>query len=302
MKKQDIDGLLLLDKPVGMTSNSALQAVKRLFHAKKAGHTGSLDPLASGMLVICFGNATKFSQFLLETDKSYQVTAQLGIKTNTSDAEGEIIKQCDVPEFTNDQIEAVLTQFRGKISQIPSMFSAIKHNGRPLYELAREGITVPREARQVNIYRLELIEYNHKNATLELDIDCSKGTYVRNLVEDIGDTLQCCAHVKALRRKKVGSYQESQMFKLEFIEDLLNKDGQNAANSLLLPAESAFGNLKEAILSEAAAYYLRQGQSVIVPYAPPQGMVRLTMKDGRFLGIGEVLSDGKIAPRRLIFV
>jgi tRNA pseudouridine55 synthase len=299
MKKQDINGLLLLDKPVGITSNAALQAVKKLFWANKAGHTGSLDPLASGMLIICFGDATKFSQFLLEADKTYRVTGQLGIKTATADTEGEIIEQHEVPPFTRDQIEKVLQQFRGEISQIPSMYSAIKHQGRPLYELARQGKTVEREARKVTIHRLELIAYNDNQ--LELDIDCSKGTYVRNLVEDIGDVLGCCAHVTALRRKTIGRYQEQNMITLAAIEDLLNKDGQNALNSLLLPIESAFDNWQKASVSEAAAYYLHQGQAVIVPYAPAEGMVRLVMKDGRFLGVGEVLADGKVAPRRLIF-
>ncbi len=290
-----MDGILLLDKPAGMTSNEALQTVKKICKVRKAGHTGSLDPLASGMLPICLEQATKFSQFLLEADKCYRVIGKLGIKTATGDSEGKIIKKCEFSNISAEGINKVLLKFRGEIQQIPSMYSALKHQGQPLYKLARKGITVEREARPVNIYRLELLGF--KKDLLELEISCSKGTYVRTLIEDIGDELTCCAHVVALRRLNCGDYQEEQMVTLQQLKDLAEK---NAVTSSLLPVESMVAKWPAVWLSEAAVYYLRQGQAIIAPYAPDKGKVRLQMKDGRFIGVGEILEDGKVAPRRLI--
>ncbi|OGT07556.1 MAG: tRNA pseudouridine(55) synthase TruB [Gammaproteobacteria bacterium GWE2_37_16] len=294
----NIDGVLLLDKPINITSNDALQRVKRLYKARKAGHTGSLDPLASGMLPICFGEATKFAQFLLDTDKKYQVTAQLGIKTTTGDAEGEILIQKNVPNFKEPQIEEVLARFRGPIEQIPSMYSALKHNGQPLYKLARAGISVIREKRPVTIYSLELI--NKTDTQLEMTVHCSKGTYVRTLVEDIGEALGCEAHVIALRRLTVGKYQENQMVTLATIEKLTEEENYNGLKELLLPMESMVAHWPLVQVTEAIAYFMHQGNPVIIPQAPTQGWLRLQSKSGHFLGVGEVLPDGKVAPRRLI--
>lgn len=297
-KGRTIDGILLLDKPAGMTSNAALQEVKHLYNAKKAGHTGSLDPLASGMLPICLGQATKFSQILLDADKSYRVIGKLGIKTATGDAEGEIIEQGEVIGIDAKTIQNTLAKFRGNIEQIPSMYSALKHKGQPLYKLARQGITVERQPRPVTIYKLELLGFNKD--LMELEIVCSKGTYVRTLVEDIGNELGCQAHVAALRRLTSGHYQEQQMITLSDLQQLLAEKGQVAIDTLLLPIASMVSAWPEVRLSEAAAYYLQQGQAIISPYAPAEGNVRLVMKDGRFLGVGEIAADGKVVPKRII--
>ena len=196
--RRDVNGILVLDKPIGLSSNAALQEAKRLFYAKKAGHTGSLDPLATGVLPLCFGEATKFSQFLLDANKRYQATVTLGVATSTGDYEGEVIEEKAVDRFNDQELEAALDQFRGEISQIPSMYSALKVNGQPLYKLARQGIEIERKARQVTIFNLELLE--NPGVELVLDIHCSKGTYIRTLAEDLGKVLGCGAHVSSLRR------------------------------------------------------------------------------------------------------
>lgn len=293
-----IDGILLLDKPLHLTSNGALQRVKRLFSAQKAGHTGSLDPLATGMLPLCFGEATKFSQFLLESDKHYRVLVKLGIKTTTGDAEGEIIATQPVPHFQEQDIKNVLSQFIGAIQQIPPMYSAIKYKGKPLYELARKGLEVERKPRTVNIYSLQLQESNHE--TLSLDIHCSKGTYVRTLVEDIGEVLNCGAHVAGLRRLSVSPYQNTAMITLEELEATCQQFGINALNQYLLPAETSVQALPSVKLSTSAAFYLRTGQSVMAPHLPSAGLVRLVSENDRFMGVGEVMDDGRVAPRRLV--
>ena len=216
--KRDVNGILLLDKPIGITSNAALQTVKRLYAAKKAGHTGSLDPLATGMLPICFGKATKISAQLLDADKTYQVTAQLGIKTATGDKEGEIIAEKPVATFTLSQMEKTLENFRGPIQQIPPMYSALKHQGQPLYKLARRGITIERLPRSVTIHQLDLI--NFADDVIELYVRCSKGTYIRTLIEDIGEALGCGAHVISLRRLTVAKFLEKNMITLDQVCNL----------------------------------------------------------------------------------
>jgi tRNA pseudouridine55 synthase len=288
-----IHGILLLDKSIGISSNGALQQVKRLFNARKAGHTGSLDPLASGMLPICFGEATKFSQFLLDANKRYFVVAQLGEKTNTGDAEGEIIKTRPVAHFSREQLEQHLEKFRGPIEQIPSMFSAIKHQGQPLYKLARQGIEIERKSRAVTIHELILVD--HSENTLTLTVHCSKGTYIRNLVEDLGEQLGCGAHVAELRRLAVDPYQESQMISFPDLE----KRDHDQLTALLIPISTLVQDYPKISLAEASAFYLNQGQAVMVPNAPTSGFVSLYANE-QFLGIGEVLEDGKITPRRLI--
>lgn len=295
---KNIHGILLLDKPIGMTSNAALQTVKRLFMAKKAGHTGSLDPLASGMLPLCFGEATKFAQFLLDTDKHYLVTAKLGVKTTTGDAEGEVIATHNVPNFTKNEIEDVIAKFRGDIEQLPSMYSAIKHQGEPLYKLARAGLTVEREKRPVTIYKLDLLEVNPTE--LSFYVHCSKGTYIRTLIEDIGDALNIGAHVIKLRRTAVGHYKTAEMVTLETLDELAKQNNEIALQKFILPLESIIANCPELLISEALTYYLRQGQPVFIPHSPTHGLVQLKTADKRFLGIGKILEDGKVAPVRIL--
>lgn len=295
--KKNINGILLLDKPIGLTSNGALQRVKHLFGAKKAGHTGSLDPLATGMLPICFGEATKFSQYLLESDKQYRVLVKLGEKTTTGDAEGEICETKPFEGITLEQIAAILEEFKGKISQIPPMFSALKHQGKPLYELARQGIEIERPARTVTIYDIQCDGL--AGDTFNLDVHCSKGTYVRTLVEDIAIKLGTCAHVAGLRRSSVTPYQQTKMYTYEALEALHKEYGPAALTQLLLPIESSVNALPVVKLSTSAAFYIRMGQPVMVPHLPTQGLVRVYNEDG-FMGVGEILDDGRVAPRRLV--
>lgn len=293
-----MNGILLLDKPTGMTSNAALQKVKRLLKVKKAGHTGSLDPLASGMLPLCLGEATKFSQFLLEANKIYQVTAKLGIKTNTGDAEGEIILQREIINITQEKILRAMEKFRGAIEQIPSMYSALKYKGQPLYKLARQGITVERKPRTVHIHELTLL--NCVADSFSVHVRCSKGTYIRTLIEDIGEVLGCGAHVTELRRLTVGAYATSQMVTLLELETLMQKNNANILENHLLPLVSTVAHWPEVRISEAAAFYLRRGQPVIIPQAPTSGWVKIILHSGNFLGVGEIIADGRVAPRRLV--
>ncbi|MEE9492558.1 MAG: tRNA pseudouridine(55) synthase TruB [Gammaproteobacteria bacterium] len=300
-KGRPVHGILLLDKPTGITSNAALQAVKQLFFANKAGHTGSLDPLASGLLPICMGAATKISGFLLDADKRYQVTCQLGVKTTTGDSEGEVLETRPVEQYTEDRLEAVMEHFRGEIQQIPPMYSALKHQGQRLYTLARKGIEVEREPREVTIHEMTLTAIGE--TTLELDIHCSKGTYVRTLVEDIGEMLGCGAHVSRLRRSAVGPYdcvgEEAGMVTLDALENMRQQD-RHSLDSLLLPLESALTQWPEVRLTSDAAFYVQQGQPVLVPQVPTEGWVRLYEGNSTFLGMGEILDDGRVAPRRLM--
>ena len=291
-----VDGILLLDKPSGITSNGALQAVKKLYKARKAGHTGSLDPLASGMLPICFGEATKFSQFLLDDDKTYLVTGKLGIETTTADAEGDVVETREVKKYSQKVLNKIIEQFSGEIEQIPSMFSAIKHQGQPLYKLARQGIEVERKKRQVTIYELDLLHYDME--TIDLRIHCSKGTYVRNLIEDIGRALGCGAHVSALRRVSVGPYLQEQMVTVPELKQLAEENLSELDQKLLL-VESALMKSPPIILNSSMSYYIQQGQPVWLPKAPTEGLVRLYTEDGELLGVGEILEDGRIAPKRL---
>lgn len=292
-----IDGIFLLDKPKGITSNAALQAVKAMFFVQKAGHTGSLDPLATGMLPICFGEATKFSQYLLNADKTYEVIAKLGERTDTCDSEGTVIETKPV-NISKEQILKVLPQFRGETMQIPSMFSALKHKGEPLYKLARQGIEIEREARPIMIYKLELLDLTDDRFTLT--VHCSKGTYVRNLVDDIGQVLGCGAHVVELRRLGVAGFTTNQMITMEQLESFKKAEAFAQMDALLLPMSSALDHLPVITLSEVAAFQLMQGNPVQVFKAPAHGFVRLHNHLEKFIGIGEMQNDGKVAPRRLI--
>ncbi|KAA3626373.1 MAG: tRNA pseudouridine(55) synthase TruB [Proteobacteria bacterium] len=296
-QRRNVHGVLLLDKPVGPTSNRALQMVKRLFNARKAGHTGSLDPLASGLLPICLGEATKFSGFLLDADKRYWVRMKLGETTTTGDADGELITTKPVPSLDFDSLSQVMGDFLGAIEQIPPMYSALRHEGKRLYELARKGEEVERKPRVVTIHALELLRV--ENTEAEFTVHCSKGTYVRTLVEDIGARLGCGAHVIALRRIGVGPYPGDGMVTLEELQASAEA-GEQALDALLLPIESSVQQWPEVQLSADSAYYLQMGQPVMVPRAPTSGWVRIYTAARRFIGVGEVLDDGRIAPRRML--
>jgi len=292
-----VNGILLLDKPAGLTSNAALQAVKKLYAARKAGHTGSLDPLATGLLPLCFGEATKVSGFLLDADKHYQVTCKFGEQTSTGDAEGEIIERRPLDGLNEKQLRKVIKGFLGDIKQIPPMYSALKHKGERLYKLARQGVEVEREPRQVTIFELELVSFEAPVA--ELRVHCTKGTYVRTLIEDIGEQLGCGAHVIGLRRNGVGPFDDTNMIDMEGLEAVAS-EGHYALDQLLLPMESGLTQWPDVRLTGDAAFYLRQGQPVLVPKAPTTGWVRLYEGESRFLGMGEILDDGRVAPRRLM--
>ncbi len=301
-KGRKISGILLLDKPAGMTSNAALQDVKRLYQAAKAGHTGSLDPLATGVLPLCFGEATKFSQFLLDADKRYLTRIRLGVTTETGDADGEVVATNPVPDLTEKQVEDCLTGFRGEIEQVPSMYSALKHQGQPLYKLARQGIEVERKTRKVTVRQLTLVEMTPDS--LVLDIQCTKGTYVRTLAEDIGKVLGCGAHVTELRRLASGPFNIEQSVTLDHLKALHDEAGFDGLDNLLLPVASAVADWPSVALPEMSASYLRQGQPVLVAKAPTSGWVRIFSEsdndESEFLGIGEILDDGRVAPRKLV--
>ena len=295
-KGRPVNGILLLDKPLGVSSNHALQRVKRLYDARKAGHTGSLDPLADGMLPICFGDATKLSAFLLDADKHYWFRVELGTTTATGDTEGEVLATRDPSGVTAADIEAVLVQFQGRIQQLPPLYAALKHPGTRLYELARDGVEVEREPREVTIHSIQLGSLNLPE--FELTVHCSKGTYVRTLAEDIGEALGCGAHVTALRRTGVGPYTELPMVTMEELERRA-EEGTEALDALLLPIDTALGSWPEVSVGADSAFYLKQGQAVVVPKAPTEGWVRIYHGD-HFFAVGQVQDDGKIAPKRLM--
>ncbi|HEY5700572.1 MAG TPA: tRNA pseudouridine(55) synthase TruB, partial [Gammaproteobacteria bacterium] len=286
-----MNGIVLLDKPVGFGSNQVLQMVKRLFQARKAGHTGSLDQLASGLLPICMGEATKFSGFLLNSDKRYSAVFKLGATTTTGDAEGEVLETAAVDGFSRERLEQVIGGFVGEIEQIPPMFSAIKHKGQRLYKLAHQGVEVEREPRTVRIYDMQLTDCG--DDFLAVDVLCSKGTYIRTLAEDVGATLGCGAHVKALRRTAAGPFRASQMVSLDSLEALAEK-GLDQLDEIMVPMEAALADCPEVRLPDNAAYYLKKGQPVLVPKSPTRGWVRLYAASDDFLGVGEVLEDGRI--------
>jgi tRNA pseudouridine55 synthase len=296
-----LDGILVLDKPAGVSSNRALQIVKRLYSAAKAGHTGSLDPLATGVLPLCFGEATKFSQFLLDADKVYSSTFVLGAVTDTGDAEGQVLEVRDGSAITDADVVAALRKFEGEIEQVPPMYSALKQDGQPLYKLARQGLEVERKSRQVVIKRLELRAFR-AGAKPEADIylECSKGTYVRTLAEDLGQALGCGAYVNALRRLKSGPFGIEDSVAVGTLEALHGSGEPGQLDQFLLPADTAVGALPLVSLSESGGFYMRQGQPVMVPNAPRGGIVRVALHSGEFLGVGEILDDGRVAPRRLI--
>lgn len=302
-KGRDVSGVLVINKPPGFSSNDAVQKAKRMFNARKTGHTGALDPLATGVLPLCFGEATKFSQYLLDSDKKYWTRVKLGVATDSGDADGKVIQIRPVQDVDAARIEDALRFFRGGIDQIPSMFSAVKHQGQPLYKLARQGIEIERAARRVTIFSNELVAFSGDE--LELEIHCSKGTYIRTIAEELGEILGCGAHVTALHRRAAGPYTESDMVTFEELENALETGTDSSSlDSFLLPVSSAVKEWPEVRLTDNTAYYLRQGQPVIVAHAPTSGWVRLAeVHDDasiHFIGVGEILDDGRVAPRRLV--
>lgn len=303
-KGRPINGVILLDKPTGISSNDALQKVKRIYFAEKAGHTGALDPLATGMLPICLGEATKFSQFLLDSDKRYRVIAKLGERTNTSDSDGEVVETRPI-DVTLDKLEASIEKFRGESEQVPSMFSALKYQGKPLYEYARKGIEVPRESRKITVYKIVL--HRFEGDEVEMEVHCSKGTYIRTIVDDLGEMLGCGAHVTMLRRTGVAKYPYEKMVTLEQLNELLEqahreeRAPRELLDPLLLPMDTAVEDLPEVNLVPELADMVQHGQPVQVFGAPTEGSLRLTMGEERlFIGVGEMNEDGKIAPKRLV--
>lgn len=320
-KGRPVDGVLLLHKPAGMTSNRALQIAKRLFFVEKAGHTGSLDPLATGVLPLCFGEATKFSQFLLDADKGYRSTFRLGSRTTTSDADGEVLSEVATSDITREQVERELQQFVGNILQVPSMFSALKHQGQPLYKMARQGIEIERQPRPVTVYRIDVLDFRAGTAAeVDVDIRCSKGTYIRSIAEDLGFALGCGAHVKILHRSHAGAFDETQTVTFEALEAANDAGGYSALDNYLLSADAPVASLPALYLPESSGHYFRLGNPVMDPQVYRLGVqgdiVRVFLlaasadvsapvneadiKAPRFLGLGELTEDGRVAPKRII--
>ncbi|HBD23979.1 MAG TPA: tRNA pseudouridine(55) synthase TruB [Oceanospirillaceae bacterium] len=314
-KGRAVSGILILDKPTGMSSNHALQRVKRIFGARKAGHTGALDPLATGLLPICLGEATKFTQFLLDANKRYQTSAQLGVRTDSSDADGEVIETKPCEHITQARVEAELPQFRGNISQVPSMFSALKHQGQPLYKLARAGKQVAVKPRQVEVFDLTLLAM--QGSQVAMDITCSKGTYIRSIVEDLGLALGCGAHVAELRRLQAGPFVAEQMVTLEQLHELVESVQQEyagkapakaqfaALDKLLLPLDTAVLHLNAVQLAPQQSGALQQGKIVTLDEQQVMpGIVRVYTSQAvsaeSFIGLAEVTKDGVLRAKRLL--
>jgi tRNA pseudouridine55 synthase len=314
-----INGVLLLNKDTGMTSNFALQQVKRLFFAKRAGHTGSLDPLATGILPICFGEATKFSQHLLDADKCYLSTYRFGVRTDTSDCDGEAVERRDATHITEAMIEALLPKFRGQIKQVPSIYSALKFQGKPLYKWAREGLELPPEARksrQLSIYDYQIIAFRPAGANVgscadedlycpEVDVlvHCSKGTYIRTLAEDLGEALACGAHVIKLHRQSAGPFSDNASISLATLVATRNDLEPELLDHYLQPMDATIQDIPKVEITDTMGAYFNQGQPVMSVEAyrsvKEGGMVRVVLENGRFLGIGE-LNDGNILPKRIV--
>lgn len=298
---REVSGILVLDKPQGLTSNSALQKVRHLLRAAKAGHTGALDPLATGVLPLCFGEATKFSQLLLDADKGYVTVARLGTTTDTADAEGQVLLQRPLPALTAELIESVLCRFRGEIEQLPPLYSALKVDGQPLYKLAREGKSIDMETkrRQVTISSLCLL--NWSESTLELEVKCSKGTYIRSLVADIGEALGCGAHVEVLRRTLAGPFTLANAMTLEQLQQTAQPEEiDNPLLHHLMPAETAVMHLNAVELDPLQTERLRQGQRIALTDVQADPLLRIYANTGEFLGLGEVVASGILHPRRLL--
>ena len=291
--KRNINGIILLDKPLGYSSNQALQKVKWLFQAAKAGHTGTLDPLATGLLPICLGEATKFAQYVTDADKTYVATIKLGATTTTGDAEGKVLTTAPV-NVSPDQFISTCQQFLGEISQIPPMYSALKFEGKALYEYAREGVDIARQARLVSIKNIEINAF--LSDTAQITVTCSKGTYIRTLAEDIGAALGCGAHLIGLRRTETAGYQLAQAVTIGQLEAMTS----DARDAQLLPVDSTIEALPKIVLEKEATHFLLQGQAVWQAGKIPNSDLRLYDEKNEFLGLGFLQDDGKIAPKRII--
>lgn len=298
-KGRNLTGIIIIDKPTGRSSNHVLQQVKRLFDAKKAGHTGSLDPLATGVLPICLGEATKVSSYLLDGDKRYQVTCQLGVTTDSGDSDGKVVAELLVPEITEKSLLALLPRFMGQQQQVPPMYSALKFQGQPLYKLARQGIEVERKSRTVMIHDIILISHTLDSFTLE--VSCSKGTYIRTLVEDISLAMNTGGHVIMLRRIESAGYAIAQSVSIESLEKIAEQ-GLAALDELLLPTEHALPSWPSVEADDQQVIALRMGQQIQVKQAYESGQIRLFDRLGRFLGLGEMSETGTISPKRVFVV
>ncbi|MCD9529623.1 tRNA pseudouridine(55) synthase TruB [Photobacterium carnosum] len=304
-KGRPINGVILVDKPTGISSNDTLQKVKRIFFAQKAGHTGALDPLATGMLPLCFGEATKFSQFLLDSDKRYRVVAKLGERTDTSDSDGEVVETRAV-NVERDQLEACIDRFRGTTDQIPSMYSALKYQGRKLYEYAREGISIPRESRKITVYSVELLRFDNNEVEMELHV--SKGTYIRTIVDDLGEMLGCGAHVIYLRRIGVSNFPYDRMVTIEQLQAMLDQakvdeiEPGTVLDALLLPTDTAVQDLPEVNVTAEVAVHVLHGNPVCAEVVPAEGtLVRITVGEAaEFVGVGTIDAKGMLAPKRVM--
>ena len=296
-KGRNVNGIILLDKAKGESSNYALQRIKRLFHAKKAGHTGSLDPLATGVLPLCLGEATKISQFLLDSDKRYMAKVKLGERTDSGDSEGVVIDVQRRIDVDYDALVQTLTKFEGEIKQLPPMYSALKHHGVPLYKLARKGISIKRKVRAVTIHKIGLMNFDNNIA--EIDVTCSKGTYIRTLADDLGQELGCGAHVIELRRLQAGVFSIDQCRDSNELETIKDSLGLSGLDKVIVPMERAVEKLPEVVLASETARDIRNGQAVSFHELPKSGLVRLYEKEN-FIGIGIVNADGEVAPKRLV--
>ena len=296
---RDLNGILLLNKPLGLSSNAALQRARFIFRARKAGHTGSLDPQATGVLPLCFGEATKVSGYLLDSDKRYITTVQLGQTSTTGDTEGDILSHTPVTEFSDETLQTVLDQFTGPIVQNPPMFSALKHNGTPLYKLARKGIEVERKQREVTIYELNLL--SRTKDTLQLDVRCSKGTYIRTLAQDIGDALGFGAYITSLDRTEVSPFDCSKVYTIEELETMVEQQpDESLLDSALLPLDTALSNHPQIILDNEEVTRVRTGLKVARRDIPNSPLIRMYQESGEFIGIGRLSSDNMLAPKRMM--
>ena len=292
IQRRHISGVFLLNKPLGISSNGALQKVRWLFRAQKAGHTGALDPLASGLLPICLGEATKFSHYLLDSTKRYQTTVQLGNSTTTGDVEGEVFLEKEVPELTEEKIKEALNKFVGDIQQVPPMYSALKKDGRPLYELARQGIEIEREARPIHIFAIELLSYT--NDSITLDITCSKGTYIRVLGEDIAQALNTYGHLTYLHRIQTGQFELIPTYTIEYLESLTEMERE----ALLLPVYAPIDHFPKIQAPEGRAEYFSRGMESNIDHAAAEQVV---VFDGdKCLGLAEITDKKRLVPKRVL--
>lgn len=300
-----VHGVLLVDKSPGLSSNAVVQRVKRLFFANKAGHTGALDPLATGVLPVCLGEATKFSQYLLDADKAYESVFCLGVRTDTCDSDGAVVEQHDAAALTHKQVELALNEFRGEIQQVPPMYSALKRNGQPLYKLARAGIEVEREARCVTIHQLDLLSFEAGvHPLLKVRVRCTKGTYIRSIAHDLGQLLNCGAHVAQLRRTQTGAFDVQAAVTLEQLEAERNEGNPQILDHHLLAMDAPVESLPKIELDSDSSFYFGRGQAIMDTEVYRIGQegdtVRVFCPENGFLGLGEITDDGRVAPKRLV--